>query len=393
MEKVSVCRKKITLTPFLKRRTQALLFACARTQGPGPRRDEISSLIRRGVDLEYLRLLAVDHHVSSLVYNALKFYTPSSDPEKRAVKGLRVSCLTHSTVNTFYKKELMKILASFAAREIPVIPLKGILLSEYLYGDVESRDRSVDLDLLVREDSVARARSALEELGYIFRPDGEIEEYMWSYNFIKPGMPPIDLHWDITMMVRSHERIDSLWRLARPADLSGVKYYYFKPEELLLYLSAHLVNSGAFRQLRHIRDIEHLIEKYGNEIDWNSVARKAREWRLSGSLYAALVLIRQSSGSIFSVEILRELKISLPKRLFIRFFADKKVVVARPFRRRFLDAFLSYTFFEIVEAASLKDYLRIFKRIFLPPRETIGEGGYCLRIFKGAVKLVGRIIP
>ena len=209
MEKVSVCRKKITLTPFLKRRTQALLFACARTQGPGPRRDEISSLIRRGVDLEYLRLLAVDHHVSSLVYNALKFYTPSSDPEKRAVKGLRVSCLTHSTVNTFYKKELMKILASFAAREIPVIPLKGILLSEYLYGDVESRDRSVDLDLLVREDSVARARSALEELGYIFRPDGEIEEYMWSYNFIKPGMPPIDLHWDITMMVRSHERIDS----------------------------------------------------------------------------------------------------------------------------------------------------------------------------------------
>ncbi|MCX5667358.1 MAG: nucleotidyltransferase family protein, partial [Candidatus Omnitrophica bacterium] len=203
-----------------------------------------------------------------------------------------------------------------------------------------------------------------------------------------------DLHWDITMMVRSRGRIEGLWRSAAPVDSGGVRYHYFKPEELLLYLSAHLVNSGAFRQLRHIRDIERLIERYGNEIDWNSVVGKAREWRLSGSLYAALVLIRQSSGFAEKWEnVLRELKISLPKRLFIRFFADKKVVTGDGFRRRFLDAFLSYTFFEIVEAASLKDYLDIFKRVFFPPRETIGGSGYCLRIVKGAVKLAGRIIP
>ena len=273
--------------------TEELLFACARPQD-GPRRDEIISLIRRGVDLEYLRDLAVNHHVSSLVYNALKFYTPSSPPEERAIKGLRVSCLALSAANSFYKKELMRILASFAEKDIPVIPLKGILLSEYLYGDAESRDQSADIDLLVKEETLERARSLLERIGYALKPSGEIKEYMWSCNFIKPGMPEIDLHWDITMMVRGRERIEGLWRGAAPVDSGGVRYHYFKPEELLLYLSAHLVNSGAFRQLRHIRDIERLIEKYGNEIDWNSVVRKAREWRLSGSLYAALVLIRQS---------------------------------------------------------------------------------------------------
>jgi hypothetical protein len=385
-------------------RTEELLFACSRAQGPGPRRDEIRALIRRGADLESLRSLAVNHHVSSLVYNALKSYTPSSPAEEKAIKGLRISCLANSAANSFYKKELMRILAAFAEKNIPVIPLKGILLSEYLYGDAESRDRSVDIDLLVKEETLENARSLLERIGYAFKPAGEIEEYLWSYNFIKPGMPAIDLHWDITMMVRSRKRIDSLWYGAQPANADGVEYYYFGPEEQLLYLSAHLVNSGAFRQLRHIRDIERLIERYGNEIDWNSVVRKAREWRLSGSLYAALILVRQSlkAGLLrphfvqarnddVKWEMPQDPGISLSKRLFIRFFVGKKVVTGDGFRRRLLDAFLSYTFFEIVEAASLKDYLDIFKRIFFPPREIVGESGYCRRIIRGAVKISNQV--
>lgn len=371
-------------------RTEELLFVCARAQGHALRRDKINSLIKRGVDFEYLRLLAVNHHVSSLVYNALKFYAPSSSADEEAIKGLRVSSLASLAANSFYKKELIRILTNLAEKDIPVIPLKGIFLSEYLYGDVQSRDQSVDVDLLVREQDVARVTSALEALGYALRPAGETEKYLWSRSFVKPGMPAIDLHWDITMMVRSRERIDSLWRAARSQNVP-ILYYYFGPEELLLYLSAHLVNSGAFRQLRHIRDVEHLIEKYGSEINWNSVVRKSRRWRLSGSLYASLILIRQSSGRIFPAKVLRELKISFPKRLFIRFFADKKVVMGNGFRRRLLDVFFSYILFEIAEAASPEDYFNIFKRVFLPPKETMEGAGYCMRIIKGAVKLVGRI--
>ena len=377
----------------MKSRAQALLFECARAQGPGLRRDKAMDLIRRGVDFEYLHFLAVNHHVSSLLYNALKSYTPASDPGKKAIKNLLVSDLASSASNGFYKKELMRILESFAVKGIAVIPLKGILLSEYLYGDTKSRNESADIDLLVKANDVEMARSLLEDIGYAFKPSGEIEEYLWSYNFVKPGLLEIDLHWDITMMVRSRERIDGLWQSADLRSLAGVRYYYFKPEELLLYLSAHMVNSGAFRQLRHLRDIERLIEKYGNEIDWNSVIRKAREWRLSGSLYAALVLIEQSSDFIYVREILREVGVSAPKRLFIRFLADKKVVTGMGFRRRFLDFFLSYTFFEIVEADSLKDYFYILKRVFLPPKEIVGERSYGLRIFMGAVKLARRIIP
>ena len=341
---------------------------------------------------EEVVIAAREHCVSALVYDALRSYTPSGAAEEKALERLKMYRLEILAKNSFYEKELMLVLRSFAKNNIPAIPLKGIILSEHLYGDIYSRDSSIDVDLLVREEDVARSRAALEDIGYTFRPGGEIKKYEWCHVFAKPRSQMVEAHWDITMTVRSRERIEGLWRGAVPVDRGDVRYYYFKPEELLLYLSAHLINSGAFRQLRHIRDIERLIEKYGNEIDWNSVVRKAREWRLSGSLYAALILIRQFSGLIFPAKIPRELKISLPKRLFIRFFADKKVVAGSGFRRRFLDAFLSYIFFEIVEAASFKDHLHIFKRIFFPPRDSIADAGYCRRTFKGAVKLTKRVL-
>jgi hypothetical protein len=386
-------------------RAEELLFACARAPGPGLKRDAINSLLARGVDIGYFSLLAVNHHVASLAYNALKSCAPVPPSGEEIIRSLKARSLAISAANSFYKKELMNILAAFAEKDIPVIPLKGICLSEYLYGDDKSRDTSVDIDLLVKEEALDSARSLLEDIGYAFKSSEEIDEYRWSHNFVKPGMPAIDLHWDITMMVRSRERIDGFWRGVKNRDSA----LFFMPEELLLYLSAHMVNSGAFRQLRHVRDIERLIERYANEINWDSVVSKARAWRLTGSLYTALVLIRQSlkAGLLpphpanwvwgrndnVKWEILRQLKISLPKRIFIRFFADKKVIMGSGSRRRLLDFFLSYTFFEIVEARSLKDHIDILRRIFFPPRKIVGDSGYFMRIIKGAAKLTRHIGP
>ena len=373
-----------------KKRTEELLFTCVRRDA-GARSNYIRALIDRGVDFAYLGVLVRAHCVSSLVYNALKFYTPENVCDQKALKSLHVAYLEADAKNSFYKNELLNILGAFAEKNIPVIPLKGIILSEYLYGDTTSRGQSVDMDLLVKDLDVGRARAALEELGYTFRRVDEAEEYQWYHIFTRPGMPMIELHWDITMMVRNRARIDGLWQTAQPTNSSGVEYYYLKPEEHLMYLASHLASSGAFRQLRHLCDIERLIVKYGGRIDWDGLVRKARQWRMAGSLYAALGLIREFSGPIFPQKTLCELKVAMPKRFLIRLFANKRVIVGGGFRRRVLDTFLSYTFFEIIEALSFKDYSNILRRIFFPPKETIGGSGYCLRIFNGAVKLARQI--
>ena len=196
----------------------------------------------------------------------------------------------------------------------------------------------------------------------------------------------IELHWDITMMVRSTERIEGLWEGAEETKWEGVSFYDLKPEELLLYLSAHLVNSDSFRKLKYICDIDRLIDKYGNGIDWDALAERCVKWRLRGSLYAALKV----TGSIFDVnfpkDILGKLRLSLPKRIFITTFANKRVMLRSRFRRRLLDSFLSYILFEISEAGSFKDHVNVFKRVCWPPREIMGKRGYLERLCSGAVR-------
>lgn len=364
---------------ILKRRADKLLFLLIRNDA-GCREGDIRRLIKKGVDFEYLVRIAHEKGVSSLAYQALKDFPPSNDAEKKALHDLRVSYLITAAANNHYKEELTRILAAFGEKGIEVIPLKGITLTERLYGDITSRGRSIDLDLLVREKDKERARGLLEDAGYSFMPVDEKEEYKWYYAFHKRAQKMIELHWDITMMTRSPNRIEGLWRGTEKIMLDDIQYLDFKPEELLLYLSVHLVNSDSFRKLRYLCDINRLIEKYQGRIDWDLLVRKAKDWNMRGSLYTCLMLNNKLFGWKAPVYLARSMELSLPKRIFIRTFASEKVILkSNSFRRRFLDFFLSYVLLECFEADSAKEYLAILKRVFFPPKAGIKNGHYILR--------------
>lgn len=372
------------------RRAEELLITCMKKDAVGSRAREIAGLIRSGADLRAAGNMAAAKGVSWLAYRALIFFTPSDDKGREAMRALQVSCGTSSVANEYYKEELKRVLRYFSERGIAVIPLKGIALAERLYGDVAARDRSVDTDLLVKEKDRERGAAALKELGYIPAYAGETEAYEWCRTFHNPKKNMIELHWDITMMVRSPERIEGLWRGARPRQWEGVSFYDLEPAELLLYLAAHLVNSDSFRHLKYLCDIDRLIGKYGNEIEWDSLIAKAVEWRLSGSLYTALKVTGDILGTDFPEDELRRLRVSFPKKIFIRAFAGRSVVFRSRVRRRILDKFLSYILFEIMEANSLKDHVNIFKRVLFPPREMMENRTYFGRFCNGVRRLFNK---
>lgn len=353
---------------MLKKRAERLLLLSVRSDAMR-REEEILRLIKEGIDFEYFAQLAREKGVTSLAYQSLKFYTPSNDTEKKALHDLRVSYLMTAAANNHYKEELMRILAAFRERGVGAIPLKGIALAERLYGDITSRDQSVDVDLLVREKDKEHGRRILEDMGYSFTPLDEREEYKWYYAFHKQGQKMVELHWDITMMVRSPERIEGLWRGTENIDWNGSQYLGFKPEELLLYLSAHLVNSDSFRKLKYICDINHLIEKYRNEIDWGRVLKKVNEWNMRGSLYTALRLDRELFGFLMPQGLLRRIGIPAANRFLIKTLANRTVIFKKnSLRRRFLDIFLSYILLELVEARSFRDIIAALERACFPPK-------------------------
>ena len=381
--------------------TEELLLICARKNLDERLKEKAIDLIKEGVQWERFTQSAMKNGSTILVYEALKGITPYVHIPQYAFDKLKFAYLFVVSKITSQHKDMMELLRLFAENDIPIIPLKGTLLSKRLYGDIAMRGLNVDFDFLIEEKNKERAEILLEEAGYSLNPDVEIKKWQWQHIFSRPKATMIDLHWDITMMCRNKERLDGLWKGTQLAEEEGIRYYEFKEEELLLYLSVHLVNSSSFNQLRYVSDINELLNRYRIALVWSSIIEKARRWKVSNSLYTALNLSKSLFNSDVPLEALQALRPNFLKLILIETFANRKVILRGGVRRRLMNTFLSYIFFELIETRSFSEYLAIVKRVLLPPREVLPDykngdskhsfARYTVRFFKGFVKVLRKI--
>ncbi len=115
----------------------------------------------------------------------------------------------------FHHKQLARfaswrdLLAAFAAADLPVIPLKGFVLSRHLYAD-PFRRHSSDFDLLIRRADFAAADALLRGLGCL-RVKWHGPRAACEAGYARAGADPesawnVDLHWDVV------PRWHFLWR-------------------------------------------------------------------------------------------------------------------------------------------------------------------------------------
>jgi putative nucleotidyltransferase-like protein len=119
---------------------------------------------------------------------------------------------THSLLLT---GQLLTILQHFGEAAIPAIAFKGPVLAATGYGDLALREYS-DLDILVRGEDLARAKSVLYSLGFhcSFAREWETAHFRLGHEFdflSADGRFAIDLQW----------RLASRW-LSFPVDVDGV---------------------------------------------------------------------------------------------------------------------------------------------------------------------------
>lgn len=290
-------------------------------------------------------------------------------------------------------RQLIEILTRFQKSGIAVIPIKGTLLAFSLYNDIAKRGLSEDIDLLIKEEDKAKACLLLRELRFNLQPEDEIEPLRWNTHFYKNGYLPVELSWDITMMLKSKERAEGLWNSLSIKQIFyddfSISYYSWDNVMLLLFLSADLVNSRGFRNFRHLLDIKTLVGNLKN-IDWADFIRRAYQYRLNNSAYLALVKIKELFNAEIPNSVLNKLRPGIFKILFMKIFITKDVIFSDNLRKRILDRFLSYVFFELIEAGSFLDYLRITKRIICPSRETF-ETTYAITNLRYILCLLKRL--
>ena len=163
--------------------------------------------------------------------------------------------------NSFWwTSELRGILQAFAAAAIPVIPLKGPMLAERIYGGIALR-QSCDLDLLVRPEHIGSASSQLEKLGFtsISRPSDH--DYAW-----RRGTTLVELHFDVENPRAFNFDVAGAWKRAGRRDFLGQQVWQFAPSDELLYVCLHGVRHR-FERLSHVLDIALALNCLVPEID------------------------------------------------------------------------------------------------------------------------------
>jgi hypothetical protein len=148
--------------------------------------------------------------------------------------------------------ELELLLASFAQHRLEVIPLKGPVLAEGLYGDVTLRP-CTDLDILVRVDDFGQAEKLLMDAGWI--ASAPADDY--QRKFVRRGIL-VELHYGVAYPRAFPFDLNGEWSRTQNATFRGHSLKVISETDRCLYLLLHGLKHG-YGKMMWILDAAHAL--------------------------------------------------------------------------------------------------------------------------------------
>lgn len=256
-----------------------ILAGCARMHQDLDTREELATLFDGQVDWGRLVTAARYHRFIPFLFTFLK-----SVPEPRLEPGIleEIERLFHRTVkwNMLVTAELLFLADNLHDGGIPVIPLKGPVLSQLLYGNISQREFD-DLDILIRREDFKKTKEVLMALGYqpeqMANPvqDSLVTRSRHHFQFYNPGSAcVVEVHWEISPRIYSFNLdMAEVWNRVKPLTLSGRDLACLSPEDTLLILCEHGTRHY-WKRLLWIADLARLVE--WNGLDWPWVLQQSR---------------------------------------------------------------------------------------------------------------------
>lgn len=258
-----------------------LLLTCARE--PWTTRDEarLRSLLQNPLDWDFIERQSRNHGILPLVYRAMSTsmhaLVPSTIQEQ-----VRRTFQRHVLWCLLVTARLLEVLRLLESYHIRVIPFKGPVMAQQLYGDISLRQYS-DLDILVRPDDLDAAIGVLLTNGFKRLPgssvsseDAFLAEPRCHVQLIsQDGRLLLELHYDIGYVNLSPRYSSELFcRDVRTSRFEGHAVWTPSPEALLLYLCVH----GAahyWERLGWICDVAWLTHR--QELNWDKLWGMAQD--------------------------------------------------------------------------------------------------------------------
>lgn len=241
---------------------------------------------------------ASESGVSSLLYHRLKTIVPAPEVPPLALNHLRDAAFRCAAQSLRTRIELGDVLEALRCHGIAVIVLKGGYLGQLVYESSALRTMC-DLDIMVRREDLARTTGLLTELGYALQYFGVEDVDYATHHHLRPMARPggirIEIHWSIVRPTVLFEiDIEGLWERARRTTIAEVETLVLSPEDLILHLCLHSSFSHKFRfGVRACWDILEVVQHYRDTMDWDTVVRRAQQWRIGRYVYLTLRLVRE----------------------------------------------------------------------------------------------------
>ncbi len=306
--------------------------------------------------------------LASLLYNRLHQRSIWPKVPESLRSRLERAHWVNGARGVIFESSLRQVLEDFSREKIVVIVLKGAFLSGNIYGDLSERMMG-DIDLLVQMKSFDQAAAALRRAGYRSTLDYPAEEGA-TFNkaapgFFKEGYPPVDLHWDLEMPDWGFQvDLEGIWQRAQINEIEGIPTLGLSKEDLLIYLSMHLMNHRLRSGIRSVYDFGITIDHYAQDLDWDILINRARSWRADRATTLTAVLAKELFGAKIPAPVLGSLK---PSDL------DPMILLSAAqllFENEQSGAYLDANIVRLTRAAGLREKTRvILSRIF--PTKTV----------------------
>ena len=311
--------------------------------------------------------IARQQRVAPLALHRIKQKNLDSRLPESAASALEKAFRSNVIRNLDLAAQARLLTTALAARSIPVVFLKGIVLACTVYDMPALREMN-DLDLLVRPEHLHPVATMLESIGY--RPmtrivgetaDGPEEHHLPG--FLKPGCAKVEVHWNLANPGKPFSiSPEALWARAVPFTVAGVSAWSLSNEDLLLHLCLHASYLHQFYfGLRPSCDIASVIDLHGSSLNWNAVIERATQWRWRRGVYLSLYFSKQLVAAPVPADVLKALQPSdLPENII-------EAALGQIFTDRELARMVTQPFAEFVTNPSPWNKAKVlWRRIFLP---------------------------
>ena len=270
-------------------------------------RGKAADKIYENVEWDEVIDLANKHKVEGIVYLALRKSNLVSKIGEKRLSLLKQKAAITGIGQSRHISGLSIVFNKIIEENIPVIVLKGLVVRDF-YPQPDQRTMS-DADILVHKDDVEKVKNLLIDMGYIFLEDHKASHHI---ALVHNRYPVIEVHWNLfkrdgfSNELEHYERL--IWNRAININVGEAEVLSLSYEDLALHLcmhmAAHLASTGF--GVRQLCDLVVLVEKKGEEINWNSFIMKARMYGFEKFRLIMFLLCKK----FFDMEIPKELEVS-----------------------------------------------------------------------------------